>query len=69
MAEVISDLRPPTWEGNTDAKMSGSSESKRMAPFVSKLYDLVQRFPTVCSFGPDGESIIMHNPKVKTVVL
>eukprot|EP00614_Pseudopedinella_elastica_P010857 CAMPEP_0172589202 /NCGR_PEP_ID=MMETSP1068-20121228/7989_1 /TAXON_ID=35684 /ORGANISM="Pseudopedinella elastica, Strain CCMP716" /LENGTH=486 /DNA_ID=CAMNT_0013384749 /DNA_START=55 /DNA_END=1515 /DNA_ORIENTATION=+ len=38
-------------------------DDKRVPPFVSKLYDLVQRFPTVCSFGPDGESIIMHNPK------
>ena len=39
-------------------------DDKRVPPFVSKLYDLVQRFPTVCSFGPDGESILMHNPKV-----
>lgn len=38
-------------------------DDKRVPPFVSKLYDLVQRFPTVCSFGPDGESILMHNPK------
>lgn len=51
-------------ETTMSADMLAGEQNNRIAPFVSKLYDIVQRFPTVVGFGNDNESIIMHNSKV-----
>ena len=41
-----------------------SKRSRRVAPFVTKLYDICLRFPTVLSFTRAGDAIEIHNPKV-----
>lgn len=38
---------------------------KRVAPFVSKLFDVCSRFPDICSFGEAGDTIIIHDPKAR----
>jgi hypothetical protein len=39
-------------------------ETRRVAPFVSKLYEISMRFPDVCGFGANGDTIIVHDAKV-----
>ena len=46
-----------------------SRRSRRVAPFVTKLYDICLRFPTVLSFTRAGDAIEIHNPKVREGIL
>mmetsp|Transcript_69250 Transcript_69250/g.156548 ORF Transcript_69250/g.156548 Transcript_69250/m.156548 type:complete len:186 (+) Transcript_69250:57-614(+) len=36
---------------------------RRVAPFVSKLHDIVNRYPKVCGFSPEGDTVVVHDPE------
>ncbi len=43
-----------------------SSGARRVAPFISKLYEIAARFPEVCGFGESGDTVIVHDPKASS---
>lgn len=45
------------------------SEVRREANFVSKLYDMIINYPQVIGFGPGGDVVIVHDPKVLLLLL
>jgi hypothetical protein len=56
-------------QGGVNDEVSGDgdlfnpcAQSPRVAPFVAKLYDIATRFPDVCGFGEDGETVVVVDP-------
>ena len=37
----------------------------RVAPFIGKLFEIATRHPTICSFGADGDTLVVLDPKVQ----
>ena len=40
-------------------------QRKAPAPFITKLWEIVNRHPEVCGFGKSGDTVVIHDSKVK----
>eukprot|EP00613_Pedinella_sp_CCMP2098_P052960 CAMPEP_0171887594 /NCGR_PEP_ID=MMETSP0992-20121227/42546_1 /TAXON_ID=483369 /ORGANISM="non described non described, Strain CCMP2098" /LENGTH=107 /DNA_ID=CAMNT_0012514387 /DNA_START=138 /DNA_END=457 /DNA_ORIENTATION=- len=46
-----------------DGTVMMATGGRRVAPFISKLYDIATRHPEMCGFGESGDSLVVHDEK------